>query len=56
MQDVEAHDMVSRWWHEDELEPCPRCGTTQLTPPSPSMVGMRVCLRCGIVDDPEVAS
>jgi hypothetical protein len=33
------------------LESCPRCGNKRLSPPSPSMVGMRVCLSCGIVDE-----
>ena len=50
MQDVQAPDL-SHWWYDDELELCPRCANKQLTPPSPSMIGMRVCLTCGIVDE-----
>jgi hypothetical protein len=55
MNDIQAPDL-SHWWHDDEMESCPTCGNMQLTPPSPSMVGMRVCLTCGIVNDPQVAS
>jgi hypothetical protein len=51
MQDVQGPDLSS-WWHEDEMEWCPSCGRKQLAPPSPSLIGMRVCLTCGIVDDP----
>ena len=43
MKDVQAHDTMSRGWHDDEMESCPHCGNKLLTPPSPSMISMRVC-------------
>jgi hypothetical protein len=46
---------VAGWWHDDELVPCPRCGNKQLTPSSPSMAGMRVCLTCGLIGEPDQA-
>jgi hypothetical protein len=49
----DATRVVSGWWHDEELAPCPRCGDRRLTPPSPSMDGMRVCLTCGVVGEPE---
>jgi hypothetical protein len=53
--DVEndANVVVSGWWHDKELAECPRCRNRQLTPPSPSMGDLRVCLTCGVVDEPE---
>jgi hypothetical protein len=53
--DVEddANAVVSGWWHDTELAPCPRCGNRRLTPPSPSLSGMRICLTCGVVDEIE---
>jgi hypothetical protein len=49
----DANAVVSGWWHDNELTLCPRCEDRRLTPASPSMDGMRVCLACGIVGDPE---
>jgi hypothetical protein len=51
----DANALVSGWWHDKELVACPLCGERQLTPSSPSMGGMRVCLTCGVVGEPEVA-
>jgi hypothetical protein len=55
--DVEndANLVVSGWWHDDELALCPRCEQRRLTPSSPSLDGMRVCLTCGIVGASEDA-
>jgi hypothetical protein len=47
----DTNAVVSGWWHDNELAACPRCGNRRLTPPSPSMSGMRICLTCGVVDD-----
>ena len=44
-----------RWWHDRELAHCPQCGNNQLTPPSPSMGSLRICLTCGVVGEPEVS-
>jgi hypothetical protein len=54
MQDVETPDLSH--WYDDEFELCPRCGEKQADASSPSMIGLRVCLSCGIVTDPQVAS
>jgi hypothetical protein len=45
----DANTVVSGWWHDEELAPCPRCGDRRLTPPSPSLEGRRVCLTCGVL-------
>jgi hypothetical protein len=45
-----ASDPTITW--DDVLKTCPQCGAPRLTPPSPSMVGQRICLDCGIVDVP----
>jgi hypothetical protein len=47
---------LAGWWHAEELGRCPQCGNRHLTPPSPSMGGMRVCLTCGVIGKPEGAS
>jgi hypothetical protein len=46
---------LAGWWHDEELVPCPSCGNKQLTPSSPSMAGMRVCLTCGVLGEPDRA-
>jgi hypothetical protein len=51
----DANGVVSGWWHDQELADCPHCGNRRLTPPSPSMGHLRVCLTCGIVDEPASA-
>jgi hypothetical protein len=51
--EIDANAVVSGWWHDKELAPCPRCGNRRLTPPSPLMDGMRICLACGVVDEIE---
>jgi hypothetical protein len=53
--DVEndANAVVSGWWHDNELAACPRCGNRRMTPPSPLMSGMRICLTCGVIDEAE---
>ena len=51
----DANDVVSGWWHDKELADCPHCGNRQLTPPSPSMGDLRICLMCGVVDQPEAS-
>jgi DNA-directed RNA polymerase subunit RPC12/RpoP len=48
-----ATGVVSGWCHDEELALCPRCGDKRLTPPSPSMAGMRVCLTCGVIVEPK---
>jgi hypothetical protein len=49
----DSNVVVSGWWHDNELAVCPDCGNKQLTPPSPSMGEMRVCLTCGIIGEPD---
>jgi hypothetical protein len=49
----DANAVVSGWWHDNELAACPRCGNRRMTPPSPLMSGMRICLTCGVVDEAE---
>jgi hypothetical protein len=51
----DVNGVVSGWWHDKELANCPLCGKRQLTPPSPSMGYLRVCLTCGVVEEPESA-
>jgi hypothetical protein len=51
--DYDANAVVSGWWHDQELAPCPRCGDRRLTPSSPSMDGRRICLTCGVIEEPE---
>jgi hypothetical protein len=53
--DVEndANAVVSGWWHDEELNLCPRCGDRRLTPSSPSLEGRRVCLTCGVIGQAE---
>ena len=51
----EPTDVVSGWWHDRELAHCPQCGNNQLTPPSPSMGNLRICLTCGVVGEPEAS-
>ena len=53
MENDNANAVVSGWWHDQELNECPRCGDRRLTPPSPSMEGQRICLGCGVVDESE---
>jgi hypothetical protein len=52
VQNDDANDVVSGWWNDNELADCPRCGDRRLTPSSPSMDGRRVCLTCGVIDEP----
>ena len=47
----EAFDL-HRWFEERELEICPRCHEARLTPAAPSLPGSRVCLSCGILQEP----
>jgi hypothetical protein len=53
VENDEASTVVSGWWHDKELNDCPRCGNRRMTPPSPSMDGLRICLSCGVIDEPE---
>ena len=48
---------LSSWWSEEELEPCPQCGESKLTPTSLDVdsMEMRVCLTCGVIPQPEAA-
>jgi hypothetical protein len=51
----DANALVSGWWHDQELVSCPQCGGKRLTPPSPSLDGRRICLSCGVVEEPEAS-
>jgi DNA-directed RNA polymerase subunit RPC12/RpoP len=53
--ETDASALVSGWWHDNELAACPHCGNKRLTPPSPSMDGLRVCLTCGVIEEPDAS-
>jgi hypothetical protein len=50
MQKPTIPDPTVAW--DDVLDVCPVCGGQRLTPASPSIFGLRVCLTCGIVPPP----
>jgi hypothetical protein len=50
MRKPELPDPTVSW--ADVLELCPICGGQRLTPASPALAGLRVCLTCGMVPMP----